>query len=124
MGGLNLEPFLRLLRADYAAWGTLGLIVVVMALLTWTSWGSRRALRKCLILSVVAHGGLVLYGSTMPAVQGLFQPPRREADTRERLRSVEVVPPEPGDFLAGTDSPDGKSGRRLSPWDRVDGGEL
>ena len=66
MTGLNLESFLHLLRADFGAWVTLGLIAVVLALMAWTSWGSRRALRKCLVLSVVAHFGLALYGGTVP----------------------------------------------------------
>ena len=56
--GLNLESFLRLLRADVGAWATLGLIVLLLALMAWTSWGARRALRKCLVLSIVAHFGL------------------------------------------------------------------
>src|SRR3954469_17958816 len=66
MTGLNLETFLRLLRADLGAWASLGAIVFVLALMTWTSWGSRKVLRKCLVLSVVAHVGLALFGSTLP----------------------------------------------------------
>ncbi len=66
--GLDLESFLLLMRADLGAWALLGLGTLVLGLLAWLSWGSRRALRKCLALSVVAHTGLVLYGSTVPAV--------------------------------------------------------
>ena len=62
MTGLNLEPFLRLLRADLGVWLSLGAIVLVLGLMTWTSWGSRRALRKCLVLSILAHVGLLIYG--------------------------------------------------------------
>src|SRR4051812_8887371 len=68
MTGLDLETFLQLLRADIGAWASLALVVGVLALMTWTSWGSRRALRKCLVLSIAAHVGLVLYGSTFPIV--------------------------------------------------------
>ncbi len=119
MGGLNLEAFLHLLRADLAAWGTLGMIVLVMSLMTWTSWGSRRALRKCLVLSLMAHGGLVLYGSTMPSVQGLFQPRRPEAIAdQERIRNVEIVAPEVAGLVEGPEGAEGVTGRRLSPWDR------
>ena len=74
MTGLNLEGFLHLLRADLGAWVTLGLIAGVLALMAWTSWGSRRALRKCLVLSVLAHCGLALYGGV----------PRREAEGQIR----------------------------------------
>ncbi|RUL89620.1 prenyltransferase/squalene oxidase repeat-containing protein [Tautonia sociabilis] len=62
MTGLNLEPFLRLLRADVGAWASLGAIAFLLALAVWTGWGSRRVLRKGLVLSVLAHVGLVLFG--------------------------------------------------------------
>src|SRR5207253_2066929 len=54
MTGLNLETFLHLLRADLGAWATLGAVALLLALMAWTSWGSRRALRKCLMLSITA----------------------------------------------------------------------
>ena len=69
MTGLDLESFLLLLRADLSAWLMLGLASLGLALLVWVCWGSRRALRKCLVLSVAAHLGIVLFGSTVPAVQ-------------------------------------------------------
>ncbi len=74
MTGLNLETFLHLLRADLGAWVTLGLIGLVLALMAWTSWGSRRALRKCLVLSIMAHVGLALYGGTVPMVLLAHEP--------------------------------------------------
>src|SRR3954451_7551277 len=84
MTGLNLERFLLLLRADVGAWATLALIALVLALMTWTSWGSRRALRKCLVLSVVAHVALVLYGSTLPLAMLVRQSLDRSGAQRER----------------------------------------
>jgi len=69
MTGLDLESFLLLLRADLSAWVVLGLAIVGLALLTWLCWGSRRALRKCLVLSLSAHFVLVLYGSTVPSIR-------------------------------------------------------
>src|SRR5690242_15983841 len=65
MTGLDLETFLRLARADLGAWLGLGVIAGLLALLTWTSWGSRRALRKCLVLSVVAHMVVVTSGELL-----------------------------------------------------------
>jgi hypothetical protein len=62
MTGLNLEPFLRLLRADVGAWATLGVVALLVVLITWTGWGSRRILRKCLVLSMLAHVGLAFFG--------------------------------------------------------------
>ena len=86
MTGLNLESFLHLLRADLGAWALLGLVVCVIMVMVWTSWGSRRALRKCLVLSITAHLGLALYGSTFLFLLLALQPrgaeeqaPRRES---------------------------------------------
>src|SRR5437764_1100024 len=92
MTGLNLESFLHLLRADLGAWATFGVIVVLLALMTWTSWGSRRVLRKCLVLSVAAHIGLVLYGSTLPVVLLALQSKGKPEASPERIRKIRVTP--------------------------------
>ncbi len=69
MTGLNLETFLRLLRVAPGAWASLGVAAILLALMTWTSWGSRRVLRKCLFLSIAAHIALIFYGGSSPAIQ-------------------------------------------------------
>ena len=87
MTGLDLETFLLLLRADLGAWATLGVAGVGLALLVWSSWGSRRVLRRCLVLSLAAHLGLVIYGSTVPAVRKVVRggtPTRRTGSTSDR----------------------------------------
>src|SRR3954451_18999448 len=91
MTGLNLERFLLLLRADVGAWATLALVALVLALMTWTSWGSRRALRKCLVLSIVIHLGLVAYGGTVPFVWRAVRPGDRAAQ-RPHIRQIRVTP--------------------------------
>lgn len=122
MSGLNLETFLRLLRADVGVWFTLALIVGLLSIMTWTSWGSRKALRKCLILSVFAHGGLVLYGSTTPAIRGLLQPRAPTDVVQERIQRLEVVPIEDGP--PGTDGDLGGSAPAgVSSWDRAPASE-
>src|SRR5436305_13110186 len=123
MTGLNLESFLHLLRADLGAWTVLGVVVSVLALMTWTSWGSRRALRKCLVLSVTAHLGLALYGSTFLIVLLALQPREAEREaTRERIRQIRVSPwsEEEG---PGTESRpgSGRRGTRVMPGDRPPG---
>jgi hypothetical protein len=90
MTGLDLESFLRLLQADVASWAVLGLACVGIALLVWSGWGSRRALRKCLILSLAAHLGFVLYGSTVPAVLWAVSPGKRDSSREEHLRRIRV----------------------------------
>ncbi len=69
MTGLNLETFLHLLRVAPGAWASLGVAAIILALMTWTSWGSRRVLRKCLFLSIAAHIALIFYGGSSPAIQ-------------------------------------------------------
>ena len=112
MTGLDLETFLHLLRADLGAWATLGLIAVVLALMAWTSWGSRRALRKCLVLSVIAHVGLALYGGTVPVVLLALQPDEADAATRDRIRQIQVLPTPDQDATAG------RSAVGFAPWDQ------
>src|SRR5258708_39859104 len=93
MSGLNLESFLHLLRADLGAWISLAAVALILALMAWTSWGSRRALRKCLVLSVVVHLGLVLYGSTLPS---FLAPGTKMAEAQELskdgIRQIKVTP--------------------------------
>jgi len=120
MTGLDLETFLQLLRADLGAWVSLGLVVMVLALMTWTSWGSRRALRKCLVLSIAAHVGLVFYGSTFPIVMTLLSDKATDvADSppvRVQLASEGGNPPTEAGESKG---PDGRPARAVAIWDRA-----
>ena len=108
MTGLDLESFLHLLRADVGAWLSLGIVVGVLALMAWTSWGSRRALRKCLVLSVLAHVGLAFYGGTVPLalVNDSLADPTNPVP--ERIRRIEVSQErEPGKPASKEGRPDG-----------------
>ena len=92
MTGLDLETFLHLLRADLGAWATLGVAGVGLALLVWSSWRSRRVLRRCLVLSLAAHLGLVMYGSTVPAVRKAIRGGTADPTDREHIRQIRVAP--------------------------------
>jgi hypothetical protein len=92
MTGLDLESFLLLLRADLGAWTLLGLGTLVLGLLAWLSWGSRQALRKCLALSLIAHAGLALYGSTVPSVLRVLRPDLRDRALDRHIRRIRVSP--------------------------------
>ncbi len=62
MNGLDLDLYLRMLQFDRS---TLVLAAVVLTALgagIWAGFGSRKLLRKCLILSVVSHVLIVRYG--------------------------------------------------------------
>src|SRR5262249_12517321 len=90
--GLDLESFLLLLRADLSAWVILGLGSVGLAVLVWSCRGSRRSLRRCLGLSLSAHVGLVLYGSTIPAVQLAGRGEMIDAAKGSHIRRIRVAP--------------------------------
>src|SRR5258708_2043270 len=118
MTGLDLEGFLHLLRADLGAWATLGVIALVLGLMAWTSWGSRRALRKCLVLSVLAYCGLALYGGTIPVVLLALKPDDPANAAPERIRKIQVIS-RPSDEGTGPSSadPHTASASALAPWD-------
>lgn len=92
MTGLDLETFLRLLRADLGGWITLGLGGIGLALLVWSSWGSRRILRKCLVLSLAVHLGVVIYGSTVPAVRKIVRGGLSDPSERDHIKRIRVAP--------------------------------
>ena len=124
MTGLNLESFLHLLRADLGAWALLGLVACVIMVMVWTSWGSRRALRKCLVLSITAHLGLALYGSTFLFLLLALQPKGAEEQARRResgrsgSRPGPTRKPTPTAREAEQRSGGNRPGTRLMPWDR------
>ena len=117
MTGLDLESFLHLLRADLGAWLSVGAIALLLALMTWTSWGSRRALRKCLGLSIAVHGGLIVYWFTHPTLLLALQPNGAEPP-REGIREIRVLPLAERADTPGGASADGVGRRRLAAWDR------
>jgi len=92
MTGLDLDTFLNLLRADLGTLAVLGLGTIGLALVVWACYGSRRALRKCLVLSLAAHFGLVLYGSTIPSVPWAFGIHRRDPAQQAHIRNIKVSP--------------------------------
>ena len=93
MSGLDLESFLLLLRADLSTWVLLGLSSLGLALLVWLFRGSRRALRKCLVLSLATHVGIVLYGGTVPAIRlAVSGEPSESAADRSHIRRIQVAP--------------------------------
>src|SRR3954447_5021616 len=118
MTGMNLETFLHLLRADLGAWASLGAIVLVLALMAWTSWGSRKVLRKCLVLSVVAHLGLALFGSTLPMRLLGLRSKEPAGSSHPGIQEVRVIPH--AEEARGP-SAEGRPGRRAASWDRPDG---
>ncbi len=112
--GLDLESFLLLLRADLGFLALLGLGTMVLGLVVWVSWGSRRALSKCLALSVVAHAGLALYGSTSSSVFRALGSSSRDRSAEAHIRQIRVapVPADPGSLKEGRSAAQGLIGPR------------
>ena len=90
--GLDLESFLLLLRADLGSLSLYALGTLVLGLLLWLSWGSRRALRRCLAVSVVAHVALAVYGSTVPSLFQALGPSLRDDPRQPHIRKIRVLP--------------------------------
>jgi hypothetical protein len=116
MTGLDLETFLRLLRVDVGAWISLGVIIVLLILMTWTSFGSRRALAKCLVLSVIAHIGLVLGGGHLSL--GISSLDAGDAPEAEHIQEIRVLPQNDAADPSGDLAKQGTGGHRLADWDR------
>jgi hypothetical protein len=114
MTGLNLETFLRLLKADLGVWVSLGVIVSLLALMTWTSWGSKRALRKCLFLSIAFHFGLILYGASSPAILKALRLDGSNKKVAKGDRPVRITPVALEKESTGTK---GQTGRKVADWD-------
>ncbi len=91
MTGLDLETFLSLPRVDLGAWVAFALVSTILAFLAWWSWGSRRALRKCLGLSLAAHLGVVAIGGSSQTLRVGMGLDRAGAD-QEHLRAIRVQP--------------------------------
>lgn len=122
MTGLNLESFLRLLRADIGFGLSLALVTLLVCLVGWTSWGRRRALRKCLVLSIAAHAGLVVYGGDQAARflrddGSLVAPPKPESVSSIRLVSDPAPAMPPAEARGLLDAPARARGT-LADWDR------
>jgi len=111
MTGLDLDTFLNLLRADLGTWAVLGLGTIGLAFVVWSCYGSRRALRKCLVLSLAVHFGLVLYGSTIPSMRWAIRSDRRDAARRAHIRNIKVAPA----VEASEATPNAGGMRALSP---------
>lgn len=90
--GLDLESFLLLLRADLSTLSLYALGILVLGLMLWLSWGSRRALRRCLAISVAAHVVLAVYGSTVPSFFRAIGPSLRDDPRQTHIREIRVLP--------------------------------
>jgi hypothetical protein len=125
MTGLDLVTFLRLLRVDVGLWLSFAAILVVLGLMAWTTWGSRRVLRKCLLVSILVHLGLIAVGGQTTWALRAFGPPQSQRVERERIESIRVTPEESRVGDGGAGAGGGASSlagliaptRPLAPWD-------
>jgi hypothetical protein len=122
MTGLDLATFLRLLRVDLALWLSFAAMVVLLGLMAWTTWGARRALRKCLVLSILIHLGLLAFGGQTEWGLRAFGPPGADTPPRERIETIRVTPepqPSAGGAFAGSEGEGrARTSRPLAAWDQ------
>ncbi len=75
MGRFHLEQlvnhFARLDRAVISLWIGLAVLSVTLFVLSRTRWGQERPLRKCFVLSLLAHVLLMGYATTVKIVSGI-----------------------------------------------------
>lgn len=91
MNGLNLEPFLRIIQTDPAAWRSLATGIALLLLILWAGHARRHVLRRCLLLSLILHLGLVVYGGPQ-ALRWLNSGPNREiAPPREPSKGASTT---------------------------------
>jgi hypothetical protein len=119
MDDVRLDSLLDLFRGPNMLLGVLWLgltvLVVVLLVLMYTRWGSLNALRKCLALSLAAHGLLALYSTTVyvaPAVPFL----------RDQIIRVSLSEKPPQRRGIGRTPPGGRSASptpssEVKPWE-------
>lgn len=115
MTGLDLEYFLRLLRSDRTLWINASIAAAFIGAIVWASRGHRRVLQRCLMVSLGAHIGMVVYGGPQ-AVRWLGSDPSQDgADRGVHLRNVQLV----GRSLDPSfDEPSPSPNNRLAaPWE-------
>ncbi len=74
MSFFRLDRILEALTSPQAMlwgiWGGLGALTITLLILMQTRWGQSRPLRKCAVLSIVAHLLLLAYATTVNIVSG------------------------------------------------------
>jgi hypothetical protein len=65
MNGLDLDLYLKVVQVDRSTLIVVAVALSVLGIGIWAGFGSRKLLRKCLILSVVSHILIVRYGQPM-----------------------------------------------------------
>ena len=124
MTGLDLEPYLRMLRADPSKWVNASIFAAFLISIAWASRGRRRILQRCLIVSLSMHVGLMVFGGPQAARWFTSDPMRGPSDTQGgHLQRVELIDrsraARDSDPLAenAAETADGRSRPIAAPWD-------
>ena len=99
MNGLDLDLFLRIVQTDFTAWLLVALAIIAILVTVWAGAGTHKALRKCIMLSVVAHVLLMRYGkpvefarSGLGLASSIAEDPLRDAPPLPPgIRSLEII---------------------------------
>lgn len=100
MMGLEFDQVLDQITPLRLVWAGLGIVTVCLVLMLLTRWGDSKPVAKCLVLSLLAHCVLALYGTTVLVAMGA----RRDEERRIfQLEHVEAA--EPGARTLAPDAP-------------------
>ena len=88
----------------WVLWAGLALLTILLLLLIRTRWGQAQPLRKCIVLSLLAHVLLAGYATTVQIVQTSLSP----EEPSVQITSIEGLLPKPA-----SDS----DGKAIKPWE-------
>ena len=91
MTGLDLESFLLLLRADLGVWLMLGLAMLGLAFLVWSSWRSHTGTAKLPGRFAGRTSALVVFGTAFPGIMLESQPEPPHRTERPHIREIRVA---------------------------------
>jgi hypothetical protein len=99
----QLARFFASLPASWLVlWLGLAALSVALLVLTRTRWGQSQPLRKCMVLSLLAHALFGCFAATVKIVHGTAAAPQREPVYVSLIEAIDDAPPAPS---AGEDAP-------------------
>ena len=89
MTGLEIGHILEEITPLRVVWAGLGIVTVCLSLMLVTRWGDSKPVAKCLVLSLLAHCLLALYGTTVVVALGAQTNEKEIVFNLERIEHAE-----------------------------------
>jgi hypothetical protein len=123
MTGLRLDQLLDLITGLGvflgALWFSLCALTIGLVALTFTRWGQSQPVRKCLVMSLLAHVWLACFSSTVQPLGP--QRPLLDDDETVQVASIEGLPGPAGPHATQGAEPQGAAEptHEAAPWDNL-----